>query len=269
MLTAKSDQDAESVNPPYANYDYALRYAGLWAFSYATLVNPEFAAEGWLVGRGESETFYRTVTSIAVQCMRDGPVEAIWDIGCGVGRVVHEMAGSFPQATVVGLDNSAAMLAVAARILGGDHDFAFDLTDAGFPDARLRRSLVPRRDNVLLVQADVESLALRPDRRGADLVLLVNVLDRTPNPDRLLDIAMAAVRSGGSIVVAVSGSWLNADLWRRYPDALRFCLETLTAAGFEPTFMLENLILRELVNRRGATDDFPVSIIAARRSALT
>jgi SAM-dependent methyltransferase len=257
-----------SASPPYANLDYAFRYAGLWAFSYATLVNPELAAEGWLVGRGESEAFYRTVTSVAVQALGGRSAEVIWDIGCGVGRVLHGLAGRYPEATVAGFDSSAAMLAVAARILGDDQDFAIDLSDAGFPNARIRRSLVPCRDNVLLVQADLESLVLRSQdaRRGVDLVLLVNVLDRTPNPDRLLAVAMSAVKPDGCIVIAVSGSWLTAELWRRYPDALRFCLDSLTAAGFEPTFMVENLLLRELTNSRGATDDYPVSIVCARRS---
>lgn len=186
-----------------------------------------------------------------------------------VGRVVHDLAGVYPTATVVGLDNSAAMLSVAADILTGENDFNIDLSDAGFGVVPFRRSLVPRRQNSLLVQVNGESIPLRPHigRKGADLVLLVNVLDRASDPDRLLKTAMSAVAPNGLIVVAISGSWLTPELWRRYPDALKFCLSTLTEGGFEVNFAVENLLLKELMNSRGATDDYPISVVAACRSA--
>lgn len=255
--------------PPYADPDYALRYAGLWAFPYTTLINRELAAHGWLVGRGETDSFYRSVTSIAIQALGGRTPEIIWDIGCGVGRVVHDLAGIYPTSAVVGLDNSAAMLSVAARILGSVGDFDIDLSDVGFGTARIRRSIVPCRENTLLVQADAESISVRPHgtKSGADLVLLVNVLDRTLDPDLLLRTAMSAVASNGLIVVAISGSWLTSGLWRRYPDALRFCLKSLSDAGFDVIIAVENLLLRELANSRGATDDYPISVIAASRSA--
>lgn len=261
--------ETTSEGPPYTDLNYALRYAGLWSFPYATLINHELAAHDWLVGRGESESFYRSVTSIASQALRGRTPEMIWDIGCGVGRVVHDLAGIYPTATVVGLDNSAAMLSVAARILIDEDDLDIDLSDVGFDTVRIRRSLVPRRENTLLAQVDAESIVLRPHeaRKGVDLVLLINVLDRTPDPDQLLSTAMSAVATNGLIVVAISGSWLTSELWRRYPDALRFCLKSLADGGFEVIFAVENLLLRELANSRGATDDYPVSVIAASRPA--
>ena len=207
--------------------------------------------------------------AIAIQALRGRTPEMIWDIGCGVGRVVHDLAGVYPTATVVGLDNSAAMLSVAARILMDKDDFDIDLSDVGFDAARIRRSLVPCRENTLLVQVDAESIALRPlvARHGADLVLLINVLDRTEDPEQLLRTAMSAVAADGLIVIAVSGSWLSPELWRRYPDVLRFCLDFLTSGGFEVVFGMENLLLRELMNSRGAIDDYPISAIAACRPA--
>jgi hypothetical protein len=161
------------------------------------------------------------------------------------------------------------MLSVAARILMGRDDFDIDLSDVGFGAARIRRSLVPCRDNTLLVQVNAESIALRPYavRHGADLVLLINVLDRTPDPYQLLRTAMSVVAADGLIIVAISGSWLTSELWQRYPDALRFCLNSLTDGGFEVIFAIENLLLRELANSRGATDDYPISVIAACRPA--
>lgn len=271
ILTAEDDRrptvESVSTDPPYEDPHFALRYAGLWSFSYATVMNPKLGGQGWLVGRGESETFYRTVASIAVQELRGRVPSMIWDIGCGVGRVVHDLAGIYPTATVVGLDRSPAMLEVATRVLTEKGDFTIDLSDVGFGMVSMRRSLVPLRENTLLVQAGVETLALRPDNSwyGADLVLLINVLDRTPDPERLLRVAMSSVAPGGLILVAVSGSWLTSVLWRRYPDAMCFCLDSLTANHFEITFAVENLLLRELVNSRGATVDFPLSIVVARR----
>lgn len=87
VLTNRHHRDAapevSSGGPPYANVDYALRYAGLWSFPYATLVNHDLAAQNWIVGRGESESFYRSISSIAIQSFGDRTPEMIWDIGCG------------------------------------------------------------------------------------------------------------------------------------------------------------------------------------------
>lgn len=44
-----------------------------------------------------------------------GPVERVLDLGCGTGELTRLTARRFPSATVVGLDFTAAMLAVARR----------------------------------------------------------------------------------------------------------------------------------------------------------
>ena len=46
--------------------------------------------------------------------------ERILDLGCGTGRITHEMSASMGHGTVIGADLSGAMLAVARASRGGD-----------------------------------------------------------------------------------------------------------------------------------------------------
>jgi demethylmenaquinone methyltransferase/2-methoxy-6-polyprenyl-1,4-benzoquinol methylase len=49
-----------------------------------------------------------------------GPIDRILDLGCGTGELTRLTARHFPDARVVGMDFTAAMLAVAQRRTGAD-----------------------------------------------------------------------------------------------------------------------------------------------------
>jgi trans-aconitate 2-methyltransferase len=60
----------------------------------------------------------------------DGPVASVVDLGCGTGELTRLLLDRWPAAFVLGIDNSAAMLAAARpRALAGR--LAFEAGDAG------------------------------------------------------------------------------------------------------------------------------------------
>ncbi len=115
------------------------------------------------------------------------------DVGTGTGFVAAGLAGR--AAAVVGIDNSPAMLAVAADNLAA--------LGAG---------------NVTLAEGEVDSLGLPDDY--ADVAVANMVLHHAPDPAGMLAEMARVVRPGGTIAITDeiehSYEWMRteqADLW--------------------------------------------------------
>jgi hypothetical protein len=251
----------------YASNRIARHYAGLWAYGYGLLPDTQLKRKGWHVGRGETDVFYRMLSSLAVTALDPSGTYQIWDIGCGVGRCIHDLSGLFPKSLVTGIDISDTMLAMASSILFQTGEIVVDLSDAGFGAQTLDRDIVPLRDNALLIQANAEHLPIRPAGGGSglDLAMLINVLDRTPNPDLALIGAASAVRRGGYLMLAMSGSWENVRHWQNWGDGLEWCLTMLGHYGYELSYAVDRVPLREIINHRLAVEEYPVSVLMLRR----
>jgi arsenite methyltransferase len=103
------------------------------------------------------------------------PGEAILDVGCGPGFFVAELLEHVGTAgSVVGVDRSPQMLAVAARRCAGYH-------------------------NITLHEADATSLPV--ERAGFDRALSVQVLEYVPDVVAALAELYRAVRPGGRVLV--------------------------------------------------------------------
>lgn len=264
-------QAANDFSGPLAEYDsdwMARHYVGLWSYAYAFLMNPDLLRQGWRVGRGETDSFYRVVLSVALQALAGRSPERIWDIGCGVGRTVHDLAGLFPHATIVGVDRSANMIEMAARVCSESADWMLDIEDSGFGTVYCDRTILPTRENTLFVVGDIVSLGPQPGEESdqlADLVLCVNVLDRSADPDALLASVLSLVAQGGHLLLTIAGSWRSSSHWRSYPDVQAFCLSRLRDRGFIIQLAIENVQLLEPTDARGAEERWPITVILAHR----
>ena len=104
-----------------------------------------------------------------------GPGERILDVGCGPGFYVAELLEEVgPDGSVVGIDRSPQMLAIAAR-----------RTDA--------------RENVAFHEADATSLPVEPE--DIDAAVSVQVLEYVPDLAAALAEIHRALRPGGRAVL--------------------------------------------------------------------
>jgi trans-aconitate 2-methyltransferase len=95
---------------------------------------------------------------------------SIVDLGCGTGRLARVLADRFPEAEVVGIDDSAAMLAKAAAV----------------------------RSRVIWVEAEMGEWQ---PRAPIDLIVSNAALHWLDNHDRLFPRLVGAVASGGALAV--------------------------------------------------------------------
>lgn len=128
-----------------------------------------------------------------------GPDAAVIDVGTGTGFVAAGLAGRV--ANVVGVDNSPAMLAVAAD----------NLAALGVA-------------NVTLTEGDLDALPLPDD--SADVAVANMVLHHAPDPAAMLAEMARVVRPGGMVAITDeiehSYEWMRteqADLWLGFTPA--------------------------------------------------
>jgi SAM-dependent methyltransferase len=182
------------------------------------------------------------------------------DAGCGVGRTLRDLSALAPEALVLGLDGSLAMLELARSVVRDEEPIEVDLSGYGFGALRIPARPCP---SVHLFRADIERL---PVADGcADLVLSVNTVDRLPHgPEKTLAEAHRVLRPGGTLVFTDPLNWTDPDLWRRYPDprSLRALLETLR---FEVTTWFDDLLYHEILDARGSVEEFRTAVVAATR----
>jgi trans-aconitate 2-methyltransferase len=133
----------------------------------------------------------RVMTRLAPQ-----PHERILDIGCGTGRLTSELASHVPRGSVVGLDRSAAMLAVAQPALMG---------------VSPARASGPAR----LVRGDGAAL---PFASAFDAVFSAATLHWIADHDAVFRGVFHALRPGGRFVAQCGG---GRNLERLYTRAAR------------------------------------------------
>lgn len=154
-----------------------------------------------------SEVFYSTVLEAIRPHLPD--VGLAVDVGCKLGRMAAEISVAGADRTI-GVDLGAAALEEARRILfhpEGSPTLTFALR------ARRTRPVVaelpwrPSPDRLGFVCADARRLPLRDG--AADLVLLLNVVDATPNPAEVVREAWRCVAPGGRLVISDPFDYLD------------------------------------------------------------
>jgi SAM-dependent methyltransferase len=134
----------------------------------------------------------------------DGPVLRALDLGCGAGRTSFDLAATHPQALVLGIDISPALLRLARGAAAGRVTYA-----------RRRIGLVYDRRSFAVAPAGAERVdfwacdaAALPFAAGfADLVVALNLLDCVASPRSLLAGMAGQVRPGGRLLLATPYDW--------------------------------------------------------------
>jgi len=134
------------------------------------------------------------------------PPHRILDLGCGTGRLLHDLSSRFPEAQLVGLDFSQEMLNIAQERLS---------------------------DGVELQVGSADNLSFLD--QSFDLVISTSAFHYFPNPVIAIQEATRVLKTGGTLVISdwCSDYWTCRilDLWLRLSN--RAHIHTYSVKEFE------------------------------------
>ena len=127
------------------------------------------------------------------------------DLGCAVGRSSFELARHCGE--VLGVDLSRTFIK-AAKLLQSGNPVAYETPDEGtLTTPRVARA--PEGVDASRVSFEVgDALKLREDIGTFDVLLMANLLDRLPDPRRLLARLPSLVKARGQLVITSPFTWL-------------------------------------------------------------
>lgn len=127
------------------------------------------------------------------------------DLGCALGRSTFELAKHC--STVIGIDSSERFISVAQKLQAlGTLNYAYPVEGDLLQNAIAR---VPAGVNAARIRFEVgNAMDLRPDLGTFDVVLGANLLDRVPEPRRLLASFEDFVSRGGQLILTSPYTWL-------------------------------------------------------------
>jgi putative 4-mercaptohistidine N1-methyltranferase len=144
----------------------------------------------------------------ALSFMGARPRRRALDLGCAVGRASFELARHFESVT--GLDYSRRFIGIAKEIQSSG-TIRYALTEEGeivshHQERLIDLGLAPFTDRVRFFQADA---ARMPERfSNYDLILAANLIDRLPDPARLLTRIHERLAPGGILMITSPYTWL-------------------------------------------------------------
>jgi putative 4-mercaptohistidine N1-methyltranferase len=133
------------------------------------------------------------------------PAEArALDMGCAVGRSSFELARHCRS--VIGIDYSHAFIEAARRLQRGEAlPFRYVIEGDRWAEGT---ATAPGRIELPRVEFQQgDALALPEDLGDFDVVLMANLIDRLPDPRRLLENLPRLVRPGGQLIFVSPYTW--------------------------------------------------------------
>ncbi len=128
------------------------------------------------------------------------------DLGCAVGRSTFELARHC--ADVVGIDFSASFVR-AAETLRATGRLAYRRTEEGELAVPLVATLPVEIDRGRVAFETGDACDLRTDLGTFDVALLINLVDRLPEPRRCLSRLPGLLKPGSQLVIASPYTWLE------------------------------------------------------------
>ncbi|MDM8559076.1 class I SAM-dependent methyltransferase [Candidatus Parabeggiatoa sp. HSG14] len=162
-----------------------------------------------------TEDFYQSLLELVRQEKLVTPNTTVLDIGCGLGRMTTEMARFDDVDYAIGLDSSAFMIEEATKLANSQQSqIPIKLNLVGGKTTSAKIGLDWTVDNCDFMVGDAQQLALQ---EGAfDLVLCLNVIDRVPNPTKVIEQIFRVLKSGGYLIITDPYDWENSPITREY-----------------------------------------------------
>ena len=127
------------------------------------------------------------------------------DLGCAVGRSSFELARWCRE--VVGIDFSHRFVAAAGALQTGG-SLPYERTEEGELTTRCTARVPDGIDRSRVHFEAGDACALRADLGRFDAALLINLVDRLPQPRRCLERLPDLLNPGGQLVIASPYTWL-------------------------------------------------------------
>jgi SAM-dependent methyltransferase len=149
-----------------------------------------------------TEEFYRCMLDISRPYVTEAAT--VLDVGCGLGRITAEIA-RLGADHVLGIDLSPRMIEEAAQLVGSQGVRTIKLSLAARRTVDAQVALDWKDDNYDFMVADALDMPLKS---GAfDFVMCLNVIDRVPDPRRLIDEIGRVLRTGGYLLISDPYHW--------------------------------------------------------------
>lgn len=172
--------------------------------------------------------------------------ENILEIGCGVGRLIGDIAMENPASICWGIDYSYQMLKRAKEVWLDNGEVEIDLSRFGFGEDHKIRS--NRLSNLNFGLAKCELLPFEDGSQ--DLVYTSFLLDRLSDPIQGLKEMKRVLRSDGKLIVVSPLNFNTSENWDRFYPTIKLRKE-MENIGLEILDWKDEVVIEEPLDRRG------------------
>ncbi len=171
--------------------------------------------------------------------------QTIVEIGCGVGRVISDLALENNTSRFYGIDYSYQMLKMAHNHWVGNKPFSLDCTHKGFPQIDLSPRAI---ENLAFGLAKAEALPFVDD--SIDVIFSNFLFDRLDSPKQATLEMHRVLKKGGQMLIVTPLNFQHKDHWQQYYPISKL-KAFIEENQFEIIHTIEQLLIKEPLDYHG------------------
>jgi ubiquinone/menaquinone biosynthesis C-methylase UbiE len=169
---------------------------------------------------------------------------SILEIGCGLGRLISEVAFKYPKATCYGIDYSLHMLKFAHKMWIKGEAIEIDGSDMGFHQFTSPSLTL---SNLHFAMASASNLPF--EDKKIDMILASFILDKLDDLEKTIKEAARVLVSSGQLIIISPFNMEKRQMWKTFYPVISF--ETsLESYGFKLETK-EKMTITEPIDRHG------------------
>lgn len=170
----------------------------------------------------------------------------ILEIGCGVGRLIAELATSYPKANCWGMDYSYQLLKKAREIWMDGEDSEMNFSRYGFDS--MHKIVGRALTNVQFGLCKAEQLPFSDNSQ--DVIVSSFLFDRLLDPIQGVREMKRVLRKNGRIIIVTPLNFIKATHWEKFYPPIKLYSQ-LQTMGFSIVDWREDLLIEEPLDLRG------------------
>lgn len=189
----------------------------------------------------------------------DNDCKTIVEVGCGVGRLIADIAQAHSDVTCYGVDYSYQMLRQAQRYWLQGQSIEIRDQHLGYPTTIIpARTPLPRLG---LLMADACDLPF--DDGAINVVISSFTIDRLDDPLAAVREWYRILRPGGKMILATPLNWASASGWLRIPNG-----QALTDLLIDLNLLIKDhqqVLITEPIDARGNHVGWHTEVVMAEK----